>query len=276
MGGDGPIGAATGSGARLCWNDRDGHITVSGRRLEWRSVGPEPASGRPVIVMLHEGLGSMALWRDFPDRLSAYTGLPVFAYSRAGYGASDPADLPRPTDYMTRAATLDLGQVLDSIGAARVILLGHSDGATIAAEYAGRVSDDRLAGVVVMAPHFFSEPAGLREIARARDAFETGDLARKMARYHRDAAATFYGWNDAWLSPAFRDWNVEEVIGAIRVPILAIQGREDQYGTLAQIDIITARATTKVTTLILEGCRHAPHFDCPDDILNAVKAFVSP
>ena len=254
------------------WAAGSGMLSAGGKRLEWRAHGRSPGAD-PVIVLLHEGLGCVALWRDFPAQLAEATGLPVFVYSRAGYGQSDPADLPRPLDYMTREATEVLPEVLDAVGAAGYVLMGHSDGATIAAEYAGRVSDARIRGLVLMAPHFFTEPMGLAEIARAREAFADGDLVRRMGKYHRDPAATFRGWNDAWLAPGFEAWNVAEVIDRIRVPSLVIQGREDQYGTAAQVEAVAGRSRAPVEVRLLEDCRHSPQFDQPQPVLGAVRAF---
>lgn len=257
----------------LDWGAGRGTLVAGGKRLEWAGFGPAPAGDAPAIAMLHEGLGCLALWRDFPARVAQATGLAVFAWSRAGYGQSDPAELPRPLDYMTREATGPLAQVLDAIGARHFILLGHSDGATIAAEYAGRVEDFRVRGLILMAPHFFAEAGGLAEITRAGAAFGTGDLKARMARYHRDPEATFRGWNDAWLDPNFRDWNVAEVIDYLRIPVLVIQGRQDQYGTLAQVAEVEERAYAPVDTLILDECRHSPHLDQPEATLAAVADF---
>lgn len=246
-----------------------GWLEAGGKRLEWARWGAEDA---PTIVLLHEGLGCLGLWRDFPGKLAAATGFGVVAYSRAGYGQSDPADLPRPVDYMTQEAVTVLPQVLDAVGFRRGILMGHSDGATIAVEYAGRVSDHRVRGLVLMAPHVFTEPMGLAEIARAGDAFGQG-LREKMAKWHRDPDHTFRGWNDAWLNPEFAAWDVAEVIDYLRIPTLAIQGRQDQYGTLAQIEAFEARSYAPVDTLILDDCRHAPHQEQPEAVLAAVAEF---
>lgn len=256
----------------LDWSARSGRLTAGGRSLEWGGFGPEPGRG-PVMVLLHEGLGCLALWRDFPERLAQATGLPVFAFSRAGYGQSDPADLPRPLDYMTQEAVEVLPEVLDALGVPGVILLGHSDGATIAAEHAGRVSDARVRGLVLMAPHFFTEPMGLAEIAQAKVAFETTALPGKMAKYHRDPQATFRGWNDAWLAPGFAAWNVAEVIDHWRIPALVIQGEQDQYGTRAQIDEVERRACAPVEVVMLDDCRHSPQFDQPEKTLAAIAEF---
>lgn len=250
----------------------EGFISAGGKRLEYKSFGA--ASGtEPVIVMLHEGLGSVSLWRDAPERIAKATGLPVFAFSRAGYGQSDPTDLPRPLDYMTREAVDVLPEVLDQLGADRVILLGHSDGATIAAEYAGRIEDYRVRGIILIAPHFFTEETGLAEIAKAKVAFEEIDLKDKMARHHRDPENAFRGWNDAWLAPGFKAWNVAEVIDYWRIPCLAIQGRDDQYGTLAQIEEIETRTYSPADVAVIEGARHAPHLEKPDETVAAIREF---
>lgn len=257
------------------WTAGGGVLGAGGKRLEWGAFGPAPGPGRPVIALLHEGLGGLALWRDFPDRLARATGLGVFAWSRAGYGRSEPCDLPRPLDYMTREAVEVLPQVLDALGAGRVILMGHSDGATIAAIHAGSVQDRRLRGVVLMAPHFFTEEMGLAEIARVREAYETTDLRAKMAKYHADPDAAFRGWNGAWLDPGFKAWNVADVIDTIRVPALVIQGRGDQYGTLAQVAEVEARSRAPVELLVLDDCRHAPQADRPEAVLAAVADFTA-
>lgn len=248
-----------------------GTVTAGGKALEWAAWPGDAAL--PVIVMLHEGLGCVALWRDFPERVATTTGCPVFAYSRAGYGQSEAADLPYPVDYMTREAVAVLPDVLDAIGARSVILLGHSDGATIAAEYAGRVEDHRVRGLVLMAPHFFTEEIGLAEIRRAAELFGSSDMAAKMGKYHRDPVATFRGWNGAWLNPDFARWDVSEVIDYLRVPVLAIQGVQDQYGTLAQVRAVADRSYAPVELLELADCRHSPQFDQPEAVLSAVAAF---
>ncbi|SPF81611.1 alpha/beta fold hydrolase [Pseudoprimorskyibacter insulae] len=256
------------------WSAGRGRFTANGKSLEWGAFGPAPGDA-PVIVLLHEGLGSLALWRDFPQRLSDATGLPVFAYSRAGYGQSDADDLPRPLDYMTREATQVLPDVLNALGASHVILMGHSDGATIAAEYAGRVEDFRVRGLVLMAPHFFTEEMGLTEIARAAQVFAETDMGARLGKYHRDPEATFRGWNDAWLAPGFKDWHVGDVIDYWRIPCLAIQGVQDQYGTAAHIHEIETRSYAPVDVLMLDDCRHSPHFDQPQAVLDGVAEFAA-
>ena len=255
------------------WRDgATGFLTIEGKRLETVRHGPGPEAA-PTIVMLHEGLGCMALWRDFPQRLAEATGHGVFAYSRAGYGQSDPTPLPRPLDYMTHEARETLPAVLDAIGFRRGILLGHSDGASIAAIHAGSLEDFRVRGLVLMAPHFFTEDSGLAAIAAARAAYETGDLRPRLAKYHRDVDNAFRGWNDAWLDPGFKAWNIADTIDYWRVPVVAIQGADDQYGTLAQIHEIENRAYSPVEVEILSACKHSPHLEKPEETLAAIAAF---
>jgi len=239
--------------------EKEGTLVAAGKRLEYACFG-QPPNEAPTLVLLHEGLGCTHLWRDFPRTLANATGFGVFAYSRAGYGKSAPAELPRPLDYMTREAMDVLPLVLDAIGIEAGVLLGHSDGGTIAAIHVGCIADRRIIGAVLVAPHFFTETASLVEIAKARDAFNTGDLRERLAKYHHDPDNAFLGWNDSWLHPDFKAWNVTDVLDDIRVPVLAVQGRDDPYGTLAQIDIVSERVTkAPVTKLILDNCRHAPH-----------------
>lgn len=251
-----------------------GQLIANGKSLEYSCFGPSPEQA-PTIVLLHEGLGCVALWRNFPQALSDATGMGVLVYSRAGYGQSDLAQLPRPLDYMTREALEVLPDVLDAIGFRRGVLMGHSDGATIAAIYAGSMSDQRIRATILMAPHFFTEDMGLAEIAAARTTFETTDMRDRMAKYHRDPVHTFKGWNDAWLHPDFKQWNVGDVIDHLRIPTLAIQGRQDQYGTLAQIAEIENRSYAPVETLILDECRHSPHIDQPDAVIAGVADFIA-
>ncbi len=257
------------------WEDgARGTINAAGKALEYLCIGAARADA-PTIVMLHEGLGAVALWRDFPARVAAATGCGVFVYSRAGYGQSDPADLPRPIDYMTGEALDVLPVLLDGIGVKQCILLGHSDGATISAIYAGSTTDYRVRGLVLMAPHFFTEPLGLSAIRDAKAAFDQGDLRGKLAKYHRDPDNAFRGWNDSWLNPDFAAWNVTDVIDHIRVPILAIQGEGDQYGSLAQIEEIEIRSYAPVEVALLADCKHAPFLEQPQKTLDLVAEFVA-
>jgi pimeloyl-ACP methyl ester carboxylesterase len=250
-----------------------GFLHIRDHDLEYRMIGPVPQDA-PTIVMLHEGLGSVALWGDFPDRLQAATGAGVFVYSRAGYGASTPVTLPRPLDYMSVEALDVLPALLDRIGFRRGVLLGHSDGASIAAIYAGSAGDHRVRGVVMIAPHFVVEDVSVASIAEIKRSYETTELRSKLARWHRDVDNAFYGWNDAWLHPDFRRWDVSEVLAYIRVPIAIVQGAEDQYGTIRQIEIAEQECYCPVDVTVLPDAGHSPQREAPELTLSVVSEFV--
>jgi pimeloyl-ACP methyl ester carboxylesterase len=249
-----------------------GFLRVGAADLEYRMIGPAPADA-PTIVMLHEGLGSAALWGDFPDRLQAATGAGVFVYSRAGYGASTPVARPRPLDYMSVEALDVLPDLLDRIGFRRGLLLGHSDGASIAAIYAGGVQDHRVVGVVLIAPHFIVEDMGVAAIAETRKAYETAGLKPKLARWHGDVDNAFYGWSDAWLDPEFRNWDISEYLAFIRVPVAILQGANDQYGTIRQIEIAQEECYCPVDVTIIPGAGHSPHREAPGATLHSIAEF---
>lgn len=249
-------------------------LKIGAARLEGTCHGPPPSEA-DTIVLLHEGLGCVALWRDFPKKLARATGRGVFLWSRAGYGRSSPCPLPRPLDYMEIEAREVLPQVLNAIGFRRGLLLGHSDGASIAACYLGSHADHRVRGLILIAPHFFTEAEGLAEIARARDAYMAGDLRSRLAKYHDDPDTAFKGWNDAWLDPEFRDWDITDTLAHIRVPILALQGRDDPYGTLAQVETLATRAPCPVARFLPADCGHAPHLKRPDETLEQIAAFIA-
>jgi pimeloyl-ACP methyl ester carboxylesterase len=251
-----------------------GFLRIGASDLEYRMIGPAP-SAAPTIVMLHEGLGSASLWGDFPDKLQAATGAGVFAYSRTGYGASSPAKLPRPIDYMHREALDVLPQLLDKIGFRRGLLLGHSDGASIAAIYAGSHQDHRVQGVAMIAPHFIVEDISVTSIAAIKQAYETTGLKAKLARWHKDVDNAFYGWNRAWLDPKFRDWDISEYLGYIRVPIAILQGVDDAYGTLRQIEIAREECYCPVDVTEIPGAGHQPHREAPEATLDAIADFAN-
>jgi pimeloyl-ACP methyl ester carboxylesterase len=251
-----------------------GHLHINGSDLEYRMIGPAPADA-PTIVMLHEGLGSAALWGDFPDRLQAATGMGVFVYSRAGYGASSQVALPSSLDYMSREALDILPLVLDAIGFERGILLGHSDGASIAAIHAGGTGDHRVRGVVLIAPHFITEEMGLAAIAETRRAYETTGLRDKLARWHQNVDNAFYGWSDAWLDPDFRRWDISDYLAYIRVPVAILQGDADQYGTIRQIEIAQEECYCPVDVTIIPGAGHSPHREVPELTLATISEFAN-
>jgi len=250
-----------------------GFLDIGGCRLEYRFIGPQPAKA-PTLVLLHEGLGCVGLWGDFPEKLSAATGAGVFVFSRAGYGQSSPVNLPRPLSYMHDEAQETLPCLLNAIGFQRGLLIGHSDGASIAAIYAGSHQDHRVGGLVLIAPHFFTEDSGIASIAEAKKAYESGDLRARLSRWHADVDNTFKGWNDAWLDPEFRKWDITEFLAYIRVPVLIVQGKDDQYGTVKQIEVAQEECYCPVEIALLPGARHSPQRDAPEATLAAISEFV--
>jgi len=238
--------------------------TAGGHRLEYSRIDPEPRPGAaadpPVLVFLHEGLGSVALWKDFPERVSHATGCPTIVYSRYGYGKSDRLAGARGVDYMHREALEVLPEFLDALSIRNPILIGHSDGASIALIHAGAGSRP-VRRLVLLAPHVFVEDITVKSIAEAKVAFENTDLPAKLARYHDDVESTFRGWNDIWLHPDFRRWNIEEYLPGVSCPVLLIQGEDDQYGTAAQVRAIARQVNGPVETLMLPNCGHSPHMD---------------
>jgi pimeloyl-ACP methyl ester carboxylesterase len=255
-------------------------LDVEGKRFEVLRFGSSaPDRGRAPIVFLHEGLGSAKHWRDFPARVAAATGREAIAYSRLGYGRSDPVPLPRPLDYMERDAREWVPRILDALGAPRFVLFGHSDGASIAllhTAYESAAGKDRIEKLVLEAPHVFVEDLSIASIQNARESYRTTDLKNRLARHHGDnVEVAFRGWNDAWLDPGFRSWNIESVLPAVGVPLLLIQGEDDAYGTRAQLDAIAQKAQGPSTLALLPGCGHAPHRDAPDVVLDHVRRFLA-
>lgn len=234
----------------------------------------EPGEG-PAFVLLHEGLGSVGLWRGFPAALAAASGLPVFAYSRPGYGRSATIRLPRSLSYMEEEARFGLPAVLEAAGISTPLLLGHSDGASIAALSAALAPPPGLSGLILIAPHFFVEDVALESIAAARAAYERGDLRERLARHHTDVDAAFYGWNQAWLDPRFPEiFDFRRLLGRITLPALLIQGLEDEYGTPLQIEEGRRRFGRPPRTLLLPGARHSPHLTHQPAVLEAILAFL--
>jgi len=257
---------------------RTGHAEIGGARLEYSWIGPQPGRGaqaRPTLVLLHEGLGCVSMWRDFPERLSEATGCGALIFSRRGYGTSDPAPLPRPLSYMHDEAFSVLGPVLDHFAIERAILVGHSDGASIAAIYAGGVADHRVRGLVLLAPHFIVEDICVKSIAEAKTAYETTDLRDRLARHHGDNVdCAFRGWNRVWLESDFRTWDIREYLPYIRVPMLIVQGQNDEYGTARQIEVAREECYSPVEAVLLPDCGHAPFRDRPAATLIAARDFI--
>ncbi|HEY2292319.1 MAG TPA: alpha/beta hydrolase [Thermoanaerobaculia bacterium] len=261
-----------------------GFLQIEGVRLEARWTGPPPEEA-PTLVFLHEGLGSTSLWRDFPDRLIRETGWGALVYSRAGYGKSDPVPLPRPVRFMHDEAEA-LPKVLAAAGIRDHVLIGHSDGASISLIHAGLIHaglihagshpGPGLRGLILEAPHVFTEPHGLASIARMREIYRDTDLRERLARHHgANVDVAFRGWNDVWLDPEFAAWNIEEYLPAIRVPILILQGEDDEYGTWAQVEAIERQSGGPVESIAIPRCGHSPHREQPDAALQAMREFVS-
>jgi pimeloyl-ACP methyl ester carboxylesterase len=251
-----------------------GFLDLPPLQLEYRMIGPRPDVA-PTIVMLHQGVGCVGLWGSFPEQLASATGAGIFAYSRAGCGKSSPAKLPRSVDFMDEEALDVLPRVLAAIGFQRGILVGHSDGASIVTIYAGSVQDHRVRGLVLMAPHFFTEEMGLAEIRRTRDEFAAGALRAKLERWHADVDGAFRSWVEPWLDPDFEKWDITEPLGYIRVPILVVQGTDDQYGTLRQVEAAREQCYCPVEVAILPGVRHSPYREAPEATLNTVSGFIN-
>ena len=251
-----------------------GFLELGAQRLEYRMIGPR-SDAAPTLVLLHEGLGSVGLWGDFPQQLQDATGFGVFVHSRAGYGQSSPVKLPRPLSYMHDEARETLPRLLDAIGFQHGLLIGHSDGASIAAIYAGSHQDHRVSGLVLIAPHFFTEDSGIASIVEAKKAYETTDLRTKLARWHKDVDNAFKGWNGAWLDPDFRKWDITEFLAYIRVPVLIVQGEDDQYGTVRQIEIAQQECYCPVEVALLPDIKHSPPREAPEATLQAITEFVA-
>jgi pimeloyl-ACP methyl ester carboxylesterase len=248
-------------------------VHAAGRSLNYEWIGAEARSA-PVLVFLHEGLGSIRQWRDFPERVAAATGCRALAYDRYGYGQSDVLQEPRRSvRFMHDEALIAFPELRRNLRLEDCILIGHSDGASIALIHAG--AGHRTRGVAVMAPHVFIEPVCLSSIEKAKTTFETTDLPQRLGRYHRDARQTFYGWADVWTEENFKRWDIrEEYLTKIAVPVLAIQGYGDEYGTMAQLDEIARKVGGPCELLKLRDCGHAPFRDQPEKTLAAVAGFI--
>jgi pimeloyl-ACP methyl ester carboxylesterase len=248
-------------------------VAVGGRRLEYEWIAARRPDA-PTLIMLHEGLGSLALWRDFPARLAEATGCATLVYSRLGYGQSDKLTAKRSVDYMHEEGLETLPALREALAIDDPILVGHSDGASIALIHAG-IRRWKVRGLILEAPHVFVEDVTIASIAAARATYQTTDLRARLARYHDDVDGAFRGWNDIWLDPEFRAWTVEEYLPAIDCPALLIQGEDDEYGSSAQLDAIAGKIAGPVETLLLQDCRHSPHRDQPEATLAAMARFAA-
>ncbi len=242
---------------------------IDGRRIECEELPGDPS--QPALVFLHEGLGSVSLWEGFPARVAQSTGRRALVYSRLGHGDSDPPLAPRTPAFMHEEAREVLPRLLAGWAVERPVLIGHSDGASIALIHA---AEHPVSAVVCIAPHVFVEKKNLAEIRRAKTLYEHGGRRERMAAHHRNVDAAFYGWNDVWLNPDFESWNIEGLLSAIDVPLLLIQGDADPYSSLAQLDSVASGVRGPVERVVLP-CRHAPHVQAAEQTLAAVTRFVA-
>jgi len=256
------------------------HLSLAGGPLEYVWIGPPPDAA-PTLVLLHEGLGSVAQWKNFPKRLAGLTGFGVLVYSRFGYGGSGPITLPRPPDYMHAEAQGPLPELLAALQVGRHLLIGHSDGGSIALLNAALAPAAGLAGVVAEAPHVFVEDETVAGIRATLDLYKDngppnnpGGLRQRLARYHADNVdLAFHGWSGAWLHPDFRAWNIEAEMADIKVPTLLIQGRQDEYASLEQLDRIQRRLSGPAERFVVEDCGHSPHLQHPEQVAAAIVDF---
>ncbi len=251
-------------------------LCAAGHRLHAERIEPDavtPGMDGTTLVFLHEGLGSVGQWRDFPSLLSEKTGLPALVYDRWGYGNSEPFTLPRSTRYLHDEALLSLPAVLDACGIASPILVGHSDGGSIALLYAA-TRPGGVCAVITEAAHVFVEDVTLAGIREAVNVYASTDLGRRLARYHGDKTdLVFRGWADTWLSADFRDWNIEDYLPAVRCPVLVIQGVDDEYGTPAQVDAIVRQVSGRAKPMLVR-CGHIPHAEAKEEVLEAMAGFI--
>jgi pimeloyl-ACP methyl ester carboxylesterase len=250
-------------------------VIVDGKQLEvleYRSA--HSGIERAAVVMLHEGLGSVSMWRDFPQRLARMCDRRVIVYSRYGHGASEALRESRPAEFMHHEGEVVLPELLERVGTGNPILLGHSDGGSIALLYAAKCPK-AITGLILEAPHVFVEEVTVKSIASLRESFASMNLNEKLARHHDHPHEMFRAWTEIWLDPAFRQWNIEDRLPAVQCPVLLIQGEDDEYGTRAQIDAISQRVP-KSTSVMLANCGHSPHRDQPEAVLKAIAEFIEP
>lgn len=251
-------------------------IHAAGHRLHAERIEPEPAdpgAGGTTLVFLHEGLGSIGQWRDFPSLLSERTGLPALVYDRWGYGKSEPFTLPRDMRYLHDEARAGLPAVLDACRIGKAILIGHSDGGSIALIYAS-THPENVRAVITEAAHVFVEDVTLEGIREAISVYAATDLPKRLARYHGDKTdLVFRGWSETWLSPGFRSWNIEDVLPGVRCPVLIIQGIDDRYGTPAQVRAIEGQVSGRAEALLVR-CGHIPHAEAREEVLEAMARFI--
>jgi pimeloyl-ACP methyl ester carboxylesterase len=251
-------------------------ININGASLECLNIEFSKAELKPTLVFLHEGLGCIKLWRDFPENLCEALGLNGFVYSRQGYGASDPIPLPRPLDFMHQEATNIISPVLSEAKIKSAILIGHSDGGSISLIHAGVVKDPRVKALTTIAAHVFNEELIVKSIREVKKAYETENLRARLKKYHgNNVDCAFWGWNDTWLNPKFWDWNLENFLPSINIPTLIMQGVDDQYGTNDQIKAIEKGLTCINQTVIIPKAKHSPHLEQQENTIDGIQTFIN-
>jgi pimeloyl-ACP methyl ester carboxylesterase len=249
-------------------------ITLDGVKLEtaWHGPGPNEV---PTLVFLHEGLGCVSMWRDFPAQVATATGCGALVYSRQGYGRSDACDLPRPIEFMHHEGLRVLPDIIKTLGINDHMLIGHSDGGSIALLYAGHTKDQGLRGVITEAAHVICEPISVKSIQTAKKMYLENNLRSKLAKHHGpNTDNAFWGWNDIWLDPDFLKWNIENHLPGINVPMLVMQGADDPYGTWAQVEAILSGTSKHAQALKIKACGHCPHFEQPSLTFNTMVDFI--
>ena len=249
------------------------HLNLTHGKIEYAWFGENQTDA--TLVFLHDGIGCLSLWRDFPARIAEATGCKAFVYSRYGYGLSDPISLPRPVRFMHDEALTILPEILDAAQIKNPILIGHSDGGSIALIYAATHHENKVPALILEAPHVFVEAVTVQSIFESGEEYRNGTLKSRLERYHgNNVDNAFWGWNRVWLDPAFRSWNIEEYLPNVNCPVLVIQGKQDNFGTLRQVDAIATQCSGKVETLILEDCKHTPHKEQQNATFDAMLNFV--
>jgi len=249
-------------------------LSLKNCKLEYEWHGPGPSHSK-TLVFLHGGLGSLAAWQDYPAQIAKATGLGALVYSRIGYGNSDPALLPRNISFMHEEAHIYLPNILQALEVRNAVLIGHSDGGSIAIIYCGTGgSSVQIDGLILEAPHVFVENITIESISESVRRYEAGELKNRLSKYHRDVDHTFFGWSEVWLNPKFRSWNIEEFLPRITIPSLVMQGEDDEFGTLAHVESIRKKSGGPVTTKIFPECGHRPHKRYPDQTMQAIVNFL--
>ena len=256
-------------------DEESGFVTVEGIKLECRHIFFDRKKEAPTLVFLHEGLGCVDLWRDFPENLCRSLGLNGFIFSRQGYGKSDPVSLPRPIDFMHHEALNILSPCFDAAKIDSAILIGHSDGGSSALINAGGVKDPRVKAITTIAAHVFNEELTVKSIQKAKIGYESTNLRQRLKKYHgTNVDCAFWGWNEVWLNPKFQDWNIEEFLPIIEVPVLILQGSEDQYGSQAQVMAIQNGLSCPNETVIIEKAQHSPHLEKQNETIRSIVTFM--